>query len=87
MRDEHYTPFQGLPPSESQQREAVTVFVLARFRGDQTDSMCGSFRAGPHGWDAMCTLNGELYRSQWFAAEALAAGMCWTTCACSSPIS
>ena len=26
----------------------------------------------PHGWDAVYTLNGELYRSQWRAAEALA---------------
>jgi hypothetical protein len=25
-----------------------------------------------HGWDAVYTLNGELYRSQWFAAEARA---------------
>ena len=33
--------------------------------------MRGSLRAGPHGWDAVHTLNGELYRSQWFAAEAL----------------
>jgi hypothetical protein len=46
------------------------VFVLARRRGDQTDSMVGSIRPGPHGWDAMYTLNGQLYRSQWFAAEA-----------------
>jgi hypothetical protein len=48
------------------------VFVMARLRGDRTDSMCGSLRAGPHGWDAAYLLNGELYRSQWFAGEALA---------------
>jgi hypothetical protein len=45
---------------------------MARLRGDRTDAMRGSLRAGPHGWDAVYTLNGELYRSQWFAAEALA---------------
>jgi hypothetical protein len=69
VRDEHYSPFQGSDPPW---REAVTVFVMARFRVDQTDSMRGSLRAGPHGWDAVYMLNGELYRSQWFAAEALA---------------
>jgi len=72
MRDEHYSPFQGSPPSDPQPRETVTVFVMARLRGDQTDSMTGSLRAGSHGWDAVYTLNGELYRSQWFATEALA---------------
>ena len=72
MRDEHYTPFKGPTPSDPPPREAVTVFVLARLRGDRTDSMRGALRAGPHGWDAMYTLNGELYRSQWFAAESLA---------------
>jgi len=41
-------------------------------RGNQTDSMRGSLRAGPHGVEAAYTLNGELYRSQWFASEALA---------------
>jgi hypothetical protein len=34
--------------------------------------MRGSLRTGPHGWDAIYLLNGELYRSQWFAAEAQA---------------
>jgi hypothetical protein len=45
---------------------------MARVRGDRTDSMRGALRPGPHGWDAVYTLNLELYRSQWFAAEALA---------------
>jgi hypothetical protein len=40
---------------------SVTIFVMARLRGDQTDSMPGTLRAGPHGWDAVYTLNGELY--------------------------
>ena len=44
----------------------------ARLRGDQTDSMRGSLCAGPHSWDAVYLLNGELYQSKWFAAEALA---------------
>jgi hypothetical protein len=70
MRDEHYTPFQGPPPSAPSPREAVAVFVMARVRGDQTDSMCGSLRGGPHGWEAVYTLNGEIYQSQWFAAAA-----------------
>jgi hypothetical protein len=72
VRDEHYTPFQGSPQPEPPRLEAVTVFVMARLRGDRTDSMCGTLRAGPHGWDALYVLNGELYQSQWFAAEALA---------------
>ena len=37
-----------------------------------TDSMRGSLRAGPRGWDAVYTLNRELDRSPWFAAEGLA---------------
>jgi hypothetical protein len=45
---------------------------MARLHGDQTDSMRESLRAGPHGWDAVYTLNGELYRSQWCASEAAA---------------
>lgn len=72
MRDEHYTPFKGPPPSDPSPREAVTVFVMARLRGDRTDSMRGSLRTGPHGFEAVYLLNGELYRSQWFDAEALA---------------
>ena len=48
------------------------MFVIARRRGDRTDATRGSLRAGPHGWDAVSTPNSELYRSQWFAAEALA---------------
>src|SRR4029453_6199904 len=71
-RDEHYTPFKGSPSSDPLRLEAVTVFVMGRFRGDRTDSMRGSLRAGPHGWDAVYMLNGELYQSQWFAAEAQA---------------
>ena len=53
-------------------REAVTVFVMARLRGELTHSMRGLLRAGPHGVEAVYTPNGELYRSQWFAAEAQA---------------
>ena len=52
--------------------EAVTVFMMARLRGDLTDSMRGLLRAGPHGWDAVYMLNGELYRTQFCATEALA---------------
>ena len=48
------------------------MFVMARLRGDQTDAMRGSLRTGPHGFEAVPLLNLELYRSQWFAAEALA---------------
>ena len=48
------------------------MFVMARLRGGRTDSMRGALRAGPHGRDAVYILNGELYRSQWFDAEALA---------------
>jgi hypothetical protein len=71
MRDEHYSPFKGRPP-EPTRLEAVTVFVMARVRDGQTDSMRGSVRPGPHGCEAVYTLNGELYRAQWFASEALA---------------
>jgi hypothetical protein len=62
MRGEHCTPFKGSPASDT----------LARLRGDRTDSMRGSLRAGAHGWDAVYLLNRELYRSRWFAAEAQA---------------
>jgi hypothetical protein len=41
VRDEHYDPFRRLPPS-ARPLEAVTVFVMARQRIDQTDSMRGS---------------------------------------------
>jgi hypothetical protein len=40
MRDEHYSPFKGSPPADPR-REAVTVFVMARLRGDRTDSIAG----------------------------------------------
>ena len=53
VRDEHYTPFHGSRPSDPQQREAVTVFVLAPLHSDRTDWRRGSLRAGPHGWDAV----------------------------------
>ena len=43
---------------------------MARLRGDWTDSMRGALRAGPHGWGAAYAVNGELYQSQWFPAEA-----------------
>jgi len=69
MRDDAYTPFAD---TRSAPREDVTVFVLVRLRGDQTDSMRGSLRCGPHGWDAVYFLNREIYQSQWYATEALA---------------
>ena len=72
MRDKHYTPFKGPQSPEQPRLEAVTVFVMERQRGDRTNSMCGSLRPGPHGVEAVYTLNGELYQSQRFAAEALA---------------
>jgi hypothetical protein len=72
MRDEHYSPFKGPQVPQPSRPEAVTVFVLARLRGDGTDSMRGSLHVRPHGWDAVYMLNGELYRSQWCATEALA---------------
>jgi hypothetical protein len=71
VRDEHYSPFKG-PPPDPQRPETVTVFVMARLRGDETDSMRGSVRPGPHGVEAVYTLKGELYRAEWFASEALA---------------
>ena len=70
MRDEHYDPFTRPPPAE-RPLETV-VFMMARLRRDETDSMRGSLRTGAHGCEAVYTLNGELYRSQWFASEALA---------------
>jgi hypothetical protein len=70
VRDEDYSPFRR-PPPPTRPLEAV-VFMMARVRGDQTDSMRGSVRPGPHGWEAGYTLNGELYRAQWFGSEALA---------------
>jgi hypothetical protein len=48
------------------------VFVMARLRDELTDSMRGSVRTGPHGCEAVYTLNGELYRAQRFASKALA---------------
>ena len=48
MRDEHYSPFKGRPP-EPTRLVAVTVFVMARLRGDQTDSMRGSLRTARMG--------------------------------------
>ena len=63
MRDEHYTPFKGPPSSDPPAREAVTVFVMARLRGDRTDSMRGSLRTGPHGWEAVYLLNDSIGRS------------------------
>jgi hypothetical protein len=71
MRDEHDSPFKGRPPEQTR-LEAVTVFVLTRQRDDITNSIRESVRTGPHGWEEVYTLNGELYRSQWFASEALA---------------
>ena len=71
MRDANYTPFAKTAPDRPRP-EALTIFVMARFRGDETDSMRGSLRAGPHGFEAVYTLNRELYRSDWFASEALA---------------
>jgi hypothetical protein len=71
VRDESYSPFEN-PSLEHPRREAVTVFVMARQRSDQTDSMRGLLRTGPHGWDAVYLLNGELYRTLWCASETLA---------------
>ena len=50
------------------------TFTLRELRSmpELTDSMRGSLRTGLHGCEAVSTLNGELYRAQWFAAEALA---------------
>jgi hypothetical protein len=45
VRDEHYSPFKG-PPPEPSRLKAVTVFVMARVRGDLADSMRGSLAAG-----------------------------------------
>ena len=59
-----------LQRSNPPRRETVTVFMMARVRGDQTDSMRGSPPPACDGVEAVYTLNGELYRSQWFAAEA-----------------
>jgi hypothetical protein len=63
---------QRRPRSEPPPLEEGLVFVLARRRGNETDSMFGSLRPRPHGCEALLTLNGELYQSQWFASEALA---------------
>ena len=46
------------------------MFVMARLRGDRTDAMRGSLARRPARPEAVYTLNGELYQSQWFAAEA-----------------
>jgi hypothetical protein len=70
MHDEHYSPFKGSPDRPA--CETITVFMLARFRGDQTDSMRGTLRTDSHGFEAVYMPNGELYRSQWFAAETAA---------------
>ena len=48
IREESYSPFRR-HAAPARPREAVTVFVLARLRGDQTDSMRGALRAGPRG--------------------------------------
>ena len=50
-----------VPATRSCETASVTMFVMARLRGDRTDSMRGTLRAGHHGWDAVYTLNGELY--------------------------
>jgi hypothetical protein len=34
--------------------------------------MCGALRVGPHGWDAVYLLNGELYLTEWYATETAA---------------
>jgi hypothetical protein len=70
VRDEHYSPFKGPRPAAPAPRAAITLFVMARVRGDQTDSMCGSLRTGAHGYEAVYLLNTALYRTQWFATEA-----------------
>ena len=70
MRDESYTPFAKRP--DRPPPETITVFVMARTRGEQTDSMRGSLRPSAHGCDAAYLLNRELYRTQWWASEARA---------------
>ena len=71
MRDEHYTPFKAPPSVDPPPREAVTVFVLARVRGDRTDSMRGSLRADPHGMVArmagLCGVDRDRLRLWMFA--------------------
>jgi hypothetical protein len=44
VRDEHYDPFRRLP-APARPLKAL-VFVMARLRGDETDSMRGSVRPG-----------------------------------------
>jgi hypothetical protein len=39
---------------------------------DGFDARVAARRPTRHGWDAVYTLSGELYRSQWLASEALA---------------
>jgi hypothetical protein len=51
---------------------ALMCWSASKVRGDETDSMRGSPRPGPHGCEAVYMLNGELYRAEWFASEALA---------------
>lgn len=58
MRDEEYSPFTRQSPPE-RPLEAL-VFVMARRRDDTTDSMRGSLRARPNGWEAMYALNGAI---------------------------
>ena len=50
MRDEHYSPFKG-PPPEPSRLEAVTVFVMARQRGDPAPlpEVSGPTGIGPDG--------------------------------------
>lgn len=70
MRDPDYSPFAKTSPEP--RRAEVVVFVLARQRGEVTDSMRGSMRTSPHGCEVVYLLNGELYQSQLCANEALA---------------
>ena len=58
MRDEHYTPFKGSPPSDQPRLAAVRVFVLARRRGARTDAMRGSL---PRGGTVLGTKRGSPY--------------------------
>ena len=72
MRDDHYSPFKGPSPSDpafARDGHRLHDGAPAR-RQDRLDA--GITRTGPHGWEVLYLLNGELYRSQWFAAEAAA---------------
>jgi hypothetical protein len=69
VRDQHYSPFKGSPPSDPLRLEAVTVFVMARLRGDRMESMCGHCGPARTAGTPCNTLNGELSLTEWCASE------------------